>query len=525
MNNDQPIVQDTFNKSKRIASNTVVLFVRMFILTILNLYAVRLVLTGLGEQDYGIFNTVAGVVTLSSFVSGVMALSIQRFYSIALGRGDRQGLKDIFSISVNVIIVFSLILVVLFETIGLWFIQVKMHIPAERMIASLWIYQFALFSFVCSIIQIPFSAAMFAHEDMGAYAFISTVECMLRVMVAFMIGKVMMDGLSFYGAGLFVVAVMVLSMYIGFASKHYEECHYQYLRQSPLYKKILVFSGWTMIGSLANVGLIQGSVILLGAFFGPIVNAAFGIALQINVAFQALCNSIVMPFRPAMFKAYAENQIDYLNQLFSVCNKFILYTLIAVGLPLFFEMRFVLNLWLGGQVNDDMVLFSRLIIIFIICMAMNNPITIIMEASGHVKEYHLLVDGAMLFCLPISFLLLLWGLPSYSVLCSMIGVCVVAHILRLFCMRHFYESLSIVDYFVFLVIPGLLIGLMGAMVAFLLHVEIENVLLRFMSIVVLLPLTIIFLSFFIGMNRKERYLAKCFVKSLRKQRDDTEPLR
>lgn len=524
MSNNQLTAQDTFNKSKRIASNTVVLFVRMFILTILNLYAVRLVLTGLGEQDYGIFNTVAGVVTLSSFVSGVMALSIQRFYSIALGKDDRQGLKEIFAISVNIIIVFSLILVVLFETIGLWFIQVKVHIPAERMVASLWIYQFALFSFVCSIIQIPYSAAMFAHEDMGAYAFISTVECMLRVLVAFMIGKIVMDGLTFYGLGLFVVALMVLLMYIGFASKHYEECHYQYLRRSPLYRKMLAFSGWTMIGSVANVGLIQGSIILLGMFFGPVVNAAFGIALQINIAFQALCNSIVMPFRPAMFKAYAENNKDYLNQLFSVCNKFILYALIAVGLPLFFEMRFVLNLWLGGQINDNMVLFSRLIIIFIVCMAMNNPITIIMEACGRVKEYHLLVDGTMLFCLPISFLLLFWGLPSYSVVCSMIGVCVVAHLIRLLCLRHFYESLTMMDYFVSLVIPGLMITLIGSAITFFLHVEIDNVWFRFLTIVVLLPLIIMFLSFFIGMNRKERYLAKSFVKSLRKQKNDAELL-
>ncbi|MBQ6210906.1 MAG: polysaccharide biosynthesis protein [Prevotella sp.] len=525
MINNQPTVQDTFSKSKRIASNTVVLFVRMFILTILNLYAVRLVLNGLGEQDYGIFNTVAGVVTLSSFVSGVMALSIQRFYSIALGKNDYHRLKEIFSTSVNILVVFSLILLVVFETVGLWFVQTRIHIPMERMNAALWIYQFALFSFICSIFQIPYSAAMFAHEDMGTYAFISTMECILRVFVAFLIGKMIIDGLTFYGLGLLVVAILVLLMYIWFASKNYKECHYQYVKQSPLYKRLLVFSGWTMFGSLANVGLIQGSIILLSMFFSPVVNAAFGIALQINIAFQALCNSIVMPFRPAMIKAYAEKQFDYLNQLFSVCNKFILYALIAVGLPLIFEMRFVLSLWLGGQVNDNMVLFSRLIIIYIVCLAMNNPITIIMEASGYVKEYHLFVDGTMLFCLPISWLLLHRGLPPYSVVCSMIGVCGVAHIIRLLCLRHFYKSLSMMEYFVFLVIPGLLIALIGAAFSFLLHLGIVDEWLRFITVVILLPLTIVFLSFFIGMNRKERSLAKCFVKSFRKQKNDTEPLR
>jgi O-antigen/teichoic acid export membrane protein len=514
MANNQPTVQNSYSKSKRIASNTLVLFVRMFILTILNLYAVRLVLKGLGEEDYGIFNTIAGVVTLSSFISGVMALSIQRFYSIALGKKDHQGLKDIFSASINIIIVLSIIILIIFETVGLWFVQTRISIPLERMEATLWIYQFALFSFICSIVQIPYTAAIFAHEDMGIYAFVSTVECALRVLVAALIGKVIMDGLVFYGLGLVVAAIIILLMYMWFGMKNYEECHYRYVKPSPLYKHLLTFSGWTMFGSIANVGLIQGSVILLSMFFGPIINAAFGIALQINNAFQSLCNSMVIPFRPAMIKAYAEKQFNYLNQLFSVSNKFILYVLMAVGLPVFFEMESILKLWLGDAVNQNIVLFSRLIIIYIICLAMHNPITIIMHALGRVKEYHLPVESTTLLSLPVSWLLFRLGLPSHCILFSMIGVCLAAHLMRLLCLRRFYDMFSIRKYFIFLIVPGLLIMLVGILIYYALLKNMEQTYLRTILTFLILPTIIVALSYFIGMNRQEKDIVIRFIKKI-----------
>ena len=509
---------ESYNKSKRIASNTLVLFVRMFLLTILNLYAVRLVLRGLGEEDYGIFNTIAGVVTLSSFLSGVMALSVQRFYSIALGLGNPKRMNDIFSVSMNILIVLSVILLILFETIGLWFIRTEIHIPPERMHATLWLFQFSLFSFICSIFQIPYTASIFAHEDMGAYAMISTVECILRVVVAWMIGKMIMDGLIFYGFGLVIVAILVLLLYAWYGSNHYEECHYRLVRQSPLYRRLLIFSGWTMFGSVANVGLIQGNIILLGVFFGPIINAAFGIALQINNAFQALCNSMVLPFRSAMMRAFAEKQFDYLDKLFSVSNKFVFYILLAVSLPILSEMVNILHIWLGDDINQDTVLFSRLIIIYIICLAMHNPITIIMQASGYVKEYHLPVESITLMCLPVTYILFRLGMPSYSVFFSMIGVCVIAHVVRLVCLCHYYKRFSILDYIVSFVIPSCVITIMSGLIAYTLHHHISDVYVELFSVILLMPLVVIVLAYLFGINRKEKELTKSFVINFIKRR-------
>jgi O-antigen/teichoic acid export membrane protein len=394
-----------FNKSKRIASNTAVLFIRMLIITIISLYTVRVVLNGLGAEDYGIFNTVAGVVTTSSFLSSVLAISVQRFYSFSMGKNNDKDLNEIFSSSINIIILLSLGIIIVFETFGLWFVKTQLTIPYGRMEATLWIYQFSLFSFIFTILEIPFTAAIFAHEDMSIYAVISTVDCFLRLTVAFLIGKFMADNLIIYGSGLLIVSFIIFQFYAIYGLIKYEECHYKKTHNTLLYKKLLSFSGWTLFGSAASTGMQQGNIILLNIFFGPIINAAFGIALQINNAFNALSNSIILPLRPAMIKAYAEKNNDYLNQLFSVGNKFILYFLLAIGIPIFSEIVTILTWWLGN-INSDIIIFSRLIIIYIIFLGIHSPITTIMQATGHVKEYHLPVESITLMCIPLTWLFL-----------------------------------------------------------------------------------------------------------------------
>lgn len=495
-----------------------VLFVRMFLLTLLNLYAVRLILNGLGEEDYGIFNTVAGVVTLGSFLSGVMALSIQRFFSIALGEGDTQKLNDIFSSSINILAGFSFILIVFFETIGLWFLQTKIHVSVDRIDATLWIYQFAIFAFICSIMQIPYTAAIFAREEMGTYAFISTIDCLLRLGVAFLIGKLLMDNLIFYGLGIMIVAIIVFLMYAWYGHKHYPECHYVHSRRNVLSKNLLSFSGWAMLGTVASVGIIQGGIILLGMFFGPIINAAFGVALQINNAFQSLCNSMVLPFRSAMMRTFAEKQFEYLDKLFAVSNKFIFYILLAVSVPIIMEMDTILHLWLGNNVSDNTILFSRLIIIYIILISLHHPISIIMQASGHVKEYHLPVESATLMCVPITYLLFWLELPSYSVFYSMIGVCVAAHVIRLICLCRYYDRFSLGEYIISFILPALFITVVVGMIAYYLRQHIDGTFTQFLSAIILLPLSVFVLAYLFGINRKEKEFMKHFIHHFIKKR-------
>ena len=290
------------NKSQRIAMNTVILFIRMFVLTIINLYTVRLVLKGLGVIDYGIFNAVAGVVTTSVFLISILELAIQRFYSISLGKNDQESLNQIFSISLKITIFISIIIFIAFESAGLWFISHKLNIPFERFDAAYYCFHFGLAAFILTLLQIPFSSAVFSHEDMNIYALFSSIDCILKLFVALLIGKMAMDNLSFYSLGLLIVATITFINYSLYSHYKYAECKYKKVKNPELTKKILFFSGWTMLGSFSKVCMVQGSTILLNIFFGPISNAAFAISMQISNAFNALCNSMVLAVRPAMIK-------------------------------------------------------------------------------------------------------------------------------------------------------------------------------------------------------------------------------
>ena len=311
-------------KSKRIASNSLMLFVRMMVITAINLYAVRLLLRNLGQEDYGTFNAVAGVVLFSAFITVPLAMSIQRFYSYTLGEKRTDRLSMIFSASMNIILVLSVGLFFIFETIGLWFVNNELSIPSERLFAANCVFQSSLITLWFGLLQQPFTAAIFAQEEMGAFALISLTECMLRLGVIFFIGISDMDGLIFYSIGLSAVAMIIFLLYAFIVRRRYPE--YKYCRKIPkeTYRSLLAFSGWSMYSSLAAVGLTQGITILLYMFFGPIATAAYAIAQQVFHAFTALSNSIAVAFRPAMVKSFAEKDYISLNKMFSANNKFIL---------------------------------------------------------------------------------------------------------------------------------------------------------------------------------------------------------
>lgn len=501
----------SYNNSKRIANNTLVLFVRMFILTIINLYAVRLILKGLGEEDYGIFNTVAGVVTATSVFSGVVALSIQRFYSYAIGQKDPKKLQNIFSASINIMVALTLLLFILLESVGLWFFYTQLVIPPERLNAALWIYQCSVLILICSMMQIPYTAAIFSNEDMEVYATISTIECLLKFFAAYCLAWATFDHLIFYVSGVSVTAIIVAVLYAFTGHRRYQECHYKSTKDKALYRELLSFSGWTLFGSLASTGMLQGNTILLNIYFGPIIVAAFGIALQINNAFNALCNSMVLAFRPPMIKAYAEQEHRYLSQLFSVSNKFMYYTLLAIAIPIIINMETILTLWLGYS-TPNIVLFSRLIIVYIVTLAMHNPITIIMQASGHIKEYHLPVESITLMCFPLTWIFFYFDLPAYSVFVSMIAVCLIAHIVRLFCLRRYYCYFSIKKYMISFAFPAIIILIVISIISSVCHSHIESSLWSVILSFLYIPLLVFLAAYAVGINKEEKQLLASMIQ-------------
>lgn len=496
----------------RVAKNTVILFLRMLVLTFLNLYMVRLVLHALGEEDYGIFNSIAGVITSSSFLATVFAMSIQRFYSISMGNRNLVELQQTFSISLKIIIVIALTLLILFESCGLWFIHNKLIIPPDRLESATIVFHLSLIAFIFSFLQIPYSAAIFAHENMDAFAIISTIECVLKLITSLLLFYCSIDRLVFYGSGLLFTALFSFTSYLLYAKKNYSECSYIKTKRKDLLVNILSFSGWAMYGSIASVCMTQGNTILLNMYFGPLIVASFSIALQINNAFNTLANNIVMAFRPAMIKLYAEKDYKQLNSFFNFGNKFILYSLLSVGCPLIFKMDIILKLWLGDY-SQNTLLFARLIIIFAILLAMNNPITIIIHAIGKMKYYSLSVESITILSLPLSWIFLKLGKPAPYVFTSLIGSIILAHIVRIICLKRYYQGFHIYSYIKEIIIRSLIVVLLICFIFSQLNRLFTSN--TFNSIIVLCVCFVftLTLGYFIGLNSTERKMIKNLILS------------
>ena len=489
--------------TKRIAVNTLALFARMFGIMIINLYAVRILLKGMGAEDYGTYNAIAGVVLTSGVITTTLAIAIQRFYSYNIGEKAYDKLQGIFSASMNIILVISLIIILLLETLGLWLTNNYLSIPADRLVAANWVFQFSLLTFLFGLIQLPYTAAIFAHEDMGIFALISFIECLLRLVVALLIIKSPIDALIFYGAGIFIVSCLTFLLYSFFARQRYAECHYMVVTEPGIYKRLISFSGWTMYSALAAIATTQGNTVLLNIFFGPITTAAFAISNQILHAFQALGNSIVLAFRPPMVKSYAEQNYSFLNYLFLANNKLTLYLLLLVSIPIATEIRTIFSWWLG-KTPEETIILSRLCIMYIVCLTMNAPITIIVQATEKVKQYSLWTDTIILMCLPISFIAFQSGAPSYFSILTLIFVCIVAHGARMYCLYRLYPQYEMRRYILSVLMPGILIAVITTYIAFLLHRNIEGASTRFIVLFSVPPIILLMLVYLLGTTKEEK---------------------
>lgn len=493
-------------RNQRIASNTLMLFVRILVLTLANLYIVRILLDRLGTEDYGIFNTIVGVITASSFVSGTLDIAFQRFYSYAIGKGDKSSPEEIYSSSINIVIILSAIILASMIPIGEWFVNSKMNMPADRVHAASIGFHFALWSFVFSILQIPFTSVIIAHENMRLYTIVSTFDCVLRLLAALLIGCFTVDKLSFYCLGIFVCSLLVFLLYWLCSIRLYAECKYRFSFNFKLLKKLLQFSGWTTYGATARVAMIQGSTVIINLFFGPLANAAFAVAMQINNALSTLTNCMVMALRPPMIKAYAEGATDYLDHVFMMSNKFIFYALLLVATPLILEMDNILSWWIGNSISHQMIVYSKMVIIYVTIMALSNPVTIIIHATGNVAKYHFVVETIMLMCLPLTWLFFKKGFPSEYVFLCMIGVTIVAHIFRLMCIKESYASFSLGCYIRTFCLPAILISAVCFGSTIVVHEFIHNPLLRLLCVSLTSCAFVGTLSFVVGLNSKERDL-------------------
>jgi len=292
-------------------------------------------------------------------------------------------------------------------------------------------------------------------------------------------------------------------LYAGYSVKHFEECRYQKVDDKNVYRELLSFSGWTTYGAATGTAIIQGSVMALNYFFGTLANAAFGVANNLYNALNSLANSVVLAFRPAMVKAYAQGDYCILNRLFDINNKVALYLMGAFTIPLVFEMHFILDCWLD-EITPEMVIYSQLFSIYTLCMVMNNPVTNIIQSTGNIRRYTLLVNTIMLMSFPLTVVLFSLGFPSYTIFCSHIFFCSIAHIVRLFCLKKQYSVFSISLYFKEIIVRGSLIFISTSFLTWCLHSVLNPGLFRFILTFVLSPSILLLLAFVIGLTKVQR---------------------
>jgi len=398
--------------NKRIAKNTLFLYFRMLLTMGVSLYTSRVVLATLGEVDFGIYGVVGGIVAMFGFLNSTLTSGTQRFLTFQIGKNDFSELKKTFAVSLNIHIALSIIVLILAETIGLWFLKTKINIPDGREYAAMWTYQMSVLAAMLSIIQVPYNASIIAHERMNIYAYVSIIEVSLKLAIVYLLVVSGIDKLIIYSVLIFIVSLIIMSIYRIYCVKQYEECRFGWVKDKPLYQSILAFSGWNIFGCGAVVGATQGVNILLNIFFGPVVNAARGIAFQVSAAITAFVNNYQTAVNPQIVKLYASGKINELYALLFQNSKFSFCLMWLLLLPVMLKTEVILKLWLV-EVPEYTPLFCRLVLLQALVSATQRPYVMAIHATGKMKIPNLSGGIILLLVLPISYYFLRMNFAAY----------------------------------------------------------------------------------------------------------------
>lgn len=436
---------ETSANNKRIAKNTLLLYFRMLLTMAVSLYTSRIVLATLGVDDYGIYNVVGGVVAMFAFINSAMANASQRFLTFELGKGNWEQLHKVFCVSVAIHVVIALIILLVAETIGLWFLNSYMVIPTERMDAAHWVYQFAVLSTIVVIMRVPFNASIIAHEKMSAFAYISILEVILKLIIVYLLLIFNIDKLKLYAVLIFCIQFLDFSIYIAYCYKHFTECRYRFYYNKHLFNEMISFAGWSMFGNLAGVAFTQGVNILLNIFFGPVVNAARAVAVQVQHAVQGFVSNFQMALNPQITKNYASGNLEQMHALIFASSRYSFFLLLFLSLPIIIEAEQILSVWLE-EVPGHTVNFIRLILCIMMVDAIANPLITAAQATGRIKVYQAVVGGILLLIVPFSYVALKLGSNPEVVFIVHFSMVVIAHLARLIMIRPMIH-LSLRKYF------------------------------------------------------------------------------
>ena len=498
------------SNNKRIAKNTLVLYFRMIIAMVVGLFTSRILLQALGVVDYGIYNVVGGFVALFTVVSGSFTSAISRFITFELGKGDMVQLNRVFSTSIIVQAGLGIIVIIIAETLGLWFLYEKMVIPPERLNAAFWVFQLSVLSFIIGLLSIPYTASIVSHERMSAFAYISIYEVVCKLIICYAIMHSPIDRLIFYAILLFCVSLSVRIIYTWYCKKHFEECVFHFAIDKGLLKRMFGFAGWNFIGSAGWVLRGEGGTILFNLFGGPAANAANGIASALSGAVTGFVTNFTAAFNPQITKDYAAKKYDELNRLIFYGSKISFFMMLFIGLPVMLNTHFILSLWLG-TVPEHSTELVRLIILFSLSETLSTSLITAKLATGNIRNYQLIVGGIQLLSLPLAYLVLTLGAPVESIYVSYFVVSVGCLAARMVLLRGDIPMLSVRKYTVNVVLNAWMVAGIASIVPICISLQMEEGWARLIATGVASVISCGMTIYYIGFDKTEQQKIKQLV--------------
>lgn len=489
--------------NSRIAKNTIFLSIRMVIVLLVSLYSSRVILQTLGVEDFGIYNVVGGFVSMFAFLNTSMNNAIQRFYNYEIGKNGSDGERQVYNTALVIQICLAVVIIAATETFGLWYIYHKMVIPPERFSAALWIFQFSIASLVLLIVQIPYSAAIMAHEKMNYYAIVSVLDAVLKLGVALLVVYIPYDKLVGYGAMILGISMINFCLYFFYAKYNFRDLKLKRHFEKGLFKKMLSFSGWNLFGSFARVMKEQGLNMLLNLFFGPVVNAARGVAYQVSGALHGFVNNITIAARPQLTQAYAQGKVSRTMSIMFSVSKLCYVTLLLMAMPIMLEIDFILHIWLGNNIPENTNVFVIIVIITSLIHVFNPPTSFVVHATGRMKKYQFVSGSINLMILPVVYVFLKLEFPAASAFIISAIFALVGQVVAIRILRSLIDF-SIKQYLLDVILPTFIITIISVLVSLAPRYFLDYGWLRLVAVTFSSAIAIIVSTFIVGMTEKEK---------------------
>lgn len=508
-------MENNSEANKRIAKNTLLLYARMGLMMIISFFTARITLEALGVVNYGINNVVGGLVSMFSLISNSLTSSASRFITFALGKDDKKESNKVFITSMNIHIVLAVIVVLAIETIGVWFLCNKMVIPAERMVAAHWVLQCSTIGFVVGLLSVPYNATIIAHEKMGIYAYFSIFDAVARLAIVFSIKYYGGDKLILLAIISLIPTLIKQFYYWYYCKSRFEECHYTPMWDKKIFKEMFGFAGWNFIGCTAGQMKDQGVNIAINMFTGPAINAARGIAMQINSIIGQFSSNFMIALDPQITKEYASGNLERMHKLIFKGTRLSYYLFLFLSLPIFFEIEAILYIWLG-QVPEHTVLFTRLVIILSLSEILSNTLITAQKANGNIRDYQIVVGGILLLNFPISYYLLKQGFfPEVTLMVAIVisQICLIARLMFL----RYSVKLNPMSYIKNIYLNIIATTAISCILPAICYFNIENEILRFITVCMASALSAGATIYYIGCDKEERTLLKAYAGKLKKR--------